>query len=140
MPARNLSGEVVALVASLPPAADYEGAMLRQGSGLWYSNGTLWTNLLAGGGGGGGITWSTVAVNTTMAADNAYIVTGVRNMTLPATTVAGEVYIVHAYSGIVTVVSNGNVITGVGASNNLTIAIGETAQLVVRSAGNLEIV
>ncbi len=100
---------------------------------------TAWTTP-APGGGGGGTPWSTDSLNTTMAQNNAYIAVGALNMTLPASTVAGGVYIVHAQSATVTVVSNGNVITGVGAGNDLTLAIGETAQLVVRTAGNLEIV
>lgn len=90
--------------------------------------------------GGGGVAWSTVNVNTSMADDNAYVVTGARDMTLPASAAAGKQFIVHAYDATVRIVSNGNVITGVGSGNNLTIAVGETAHLVARTTGNLEIV
>lgn len=90
--------------------------------------------------GGGGLTWSTVAVNTAMTAGNGYIVTGARTMTLPATAAAGGEFVVHSYDSIVTIASNGNIINGVGSGNNLTIAAGETAHLVVRSTSNLEIV
>lgn len=89
---------------------------------------------------GGGITWSTVSVNTTMVNDNAYIAIGALDMTLPLTVATGKQFIVHAQSATVRVVSNGNVITGVGSGNNLTLLIGETAHLVARSTGNLEIV
>jgi hypothetical protein len=92
------------------------------------------------GGGGGGLTWTTVTANTTMVAGNAYIAVGSLDMTLPASTAAGDYFIVHAQSATVRVVSNGNVITGVGSGNDLTLAAGETAWLVARSAGNLEIV
>lgn len=91
-------------------------------------------------GGGSGLTWTTVTANTTMAAGNAYIAVGALDMTLPASTAAGDYFIVHAQSAQVRIVSNGNVITGVGSGNNLTLAVGETAWLVARSAGNLEIV
>jgi hypothetical protein len=92
------------------------------------------------GGGGGGLTWTTVTANTTMTAGSAYIAVGALDMTLPASTAAGDYFIVHAQSATVRVVSNGNVITGVGSGNDLTLAAGETAWLVARSAGNLEIV
>lgn len=95
---------------------------------------------LPGSGGGGGITWATVTANTTMAAGNAYIAVGALDMTLPVSTATGDYFIVHAQSATVRIVSNGNVITGVGSGNNLTLAVGETAWLVARSAGNLEIV
>lgn len=88
---------------------------------------------------GGGLTWSTVAANTAMAAGNGYIVTGARTMTLPATAAANGEFVIHSYDNTVVIASNGNVINGVGAGNNLTIEAGETAHLVVRSTSNLEI-
>lgn len=91
-------------------------------------------------GGGGGISWQTVTTATTMAANNAYIVTAAVDMTLPASVSAGEQFIVHALGVSVRIVANGNVINRVGSGNNLTLADGETAWLVSQSAGNLEIV
>lgn len=93
-----------------------------------------------GGGGGGGITWSVSGSASTLAADTAQIVTAAVNKTLPATTSAGQQFIVHAKVDGVRIVSNGNVITGVGSGNDLTLLAGETAYLVVSSSGNLEIV
>ncbi len=95
---------------------------------------------LPGGGGGGGITWSVSGSASTLAADTAQIVTAAVNKTLPATTSAGQQFIVHAKVDGVRIVSNGNVITGVGSGNDLTLLAGETAHLVVSSSGNLEIV
>lgn len=90
---------------------------------------------------GGGLTWLTVAANTNpIEAGTGYIVTGARTMTLPASVPAGDEFVIHAYDALVTIASNGNVINGVGSGNNLTIAAGETAHLVGRSTGNLEIV
>lgn len=91
-------------------------------------------------GGGGGITWSTVAVATTLTANNAYIVTAAVDMTLPASVAAGDQFIVHALGASVRIVANGNVIRRVGSGNNITLASGETAWLVSQSSGNLEIV
>lgn len=93
-----------------------------------------------GGGGGGGFTWTTVSANTAMSSGSAYVVTGARGMTLPASVSPGDWFIVHAYDATVRVVSNGNVINGVGSGNDLTLAAGETVYLVGRSTGNLEIV
>ena len=94
----------------------------------------------AGAGGGGGITWSAVSAATTMAANNAYIVTDDVDMTLPSSVAAGDQFIVHALGAAVRVVANGNIINRVGSGNNLTLADGETAWLVAQAAGNLEIV
>ena len=91
-------------------------------------------------GSGGGVAWSSVSANTAMVADSAYIVTGAHDMTLPAGVAVGEQFIVHAATATVRIVSNGNVIAGVGSGNDLTIAEGETAYLVGSSTGNLEIV
>lgn len=91
-------------------------------------------------GGGGGITWSVSGSASTLVADTAQIVTAAVNKTLPATTSAGQQFIVHAKVDGVRIVSNGNVITGVGSGNDLTLLAGETAHLVVSSSGNLEIV
>lgn len=96
--------------------------------------------LPGGGGGGGGITWSVSGSASTLAADTAQIVTAAVNKTLPATTSAGQQFIVHAKVDGVRIVSNGNVITGVGSGNDLTLLAGETAHLVASSSGNLEIV
>lgn len=95
---------------------------------------------LPGGGGGGGITWSVSGSASTLAADTAQIVTAAVNKTLPAITSAGQQFIVHAKVDGVRIVSNGNVITGVGSGNDLTLLAEETAHLVVSSSGNLEIV
>lgn len=91
-------------------------------------------------GAGGGISWQTVSTATTMAANNAYIVTAAVDMTLPASVSAGDQFIVHALGASVRIAANGNVIRRVGSGNNLTLASGETAWLVSQSAGNLEIV
>ena len=91
-------------------------------------------------GGGGGITWSAVSAATTMAANNAYIVTDAVDMTLPSSVAAGDQFIVHALGAAVRVVANGNIINRVGSGNNLTLADGETVWLVAQAAGNLEIV
>ena len=94
----------------------------------------------AGAGGSGGITWSAVSAATTMAANNAYIVTDDVDMTLPSSVSVGDQFIVHALGAAVRVVANGNIINRVGSGNNLTLADGETAWLVAQAAGNLEIV
>lgn len=91
-------------------------------------------------GGSSGITWTTVNANTAMTNDSAYVVTGARDMTLPASVATGKWFIVHAYDAVVRVVSNGNVINGVGSGNDLTLEAGETAYLVARTTGQLEIV
>jgi flagellar capping protein FliD len=67
-------------------------------------------------------------------------VTAAVNKTLPASVVAGQQFIVHAKVNGVKIMSNGNVITGVGSGNNLTLSAGETAHLVASSSDNLEIV
>lgn len=90
--------------------------------------------------GASGLSWTTVSANTAMSSGSAYVVTGARDMALPASVSAGNWFIVHAYDATVRVVSNGNVINGVGAGNDLTLAAGETVYLVGRSTGNLEIV
>lgn len=95
------------------------------------------------GGGGGGIPWQVVNSNTNMTAGNAYIVDatgGTVDMTLPASVSIDSVFIVHAYNGTARIVSNGNVIRFVGSGNDLTVDDGETAYLVGRTTGNLEIV
>lgn len=88
---------------------------------------------------GGGVVWQVVSTATTMAAGTAYIVTAAVNMTLPAVA-AGDEFIVHAKVNGVRVVSNGNVITGVGSGNDLAIGAGETAHLVASASGTVEIV
>lgn len=87
----------------------------------------------------GGINWQVVSTATTMAAGTAYIVTAAVDMTLPAVA-AGDEFIVHAKVNGVRVVSNGNVITGVGSGNDLAIGAGETAHLVASASGTVEIV
>ena len=119
------------------PTGGTAGQVLAKNSSTNYD--TEWIDPPAGG--GGGLTWLTVAANTNpIAAGTGYIVTGSRTMTLPASVPAGDEFVVHAYDATVTIASNGNVINGVGSGNNLTIAAGETAHLVGRSTGNLEIV
>jgi hypothetical protein len=49
-----LNGVRVATVSSLPAASANDGALLRQGGTLWFSNGSSWVDLGASGGGGGG--------------------------------------------------------------------------------------
>lgn len=92
------------------------------------------------GSGGGGLTWTTVNANTAMTSGNGYNVTGARDMTLPASVATGDQFAVHAADAQVRVVSNGNVIDGVGSGNNLVLRAGETAYLVGTSTGNLEII
>ena len=91
-------------------------------------------------GGGGGIAWTVSAAATTLTAGSAQIVTAAVNKTLPASVSVGNEFIVHAKVTGVRIVSNGNVITGVGAGNNLTLAAGETARLIASATGVLEIV
>ena len=93
-----------------------------------------------GGGGGGGITWTVSSTASTLTANSAEIVTAAVNKTLPASVSASQQFIVHAKVDGVRIVSNGNVITGVGSGNDLTLLAGETAHLVASSSGNLEIV
>lgn len=116
------------------PTGGSTDQILAKSSGANYA--THWVDAPTG----GGLTWTTVAANTAMVAGNGYVVTGARTMTLPATAAAGGEFVVHSYDSTVTIASNGNVINGVGSGNNLTIAAGETAHLVVRSTSNLEIV
>jgi phage-related tail fiber protein len=99
-----------------------------------------WVAAGGGGGGGGGITWSVSGSASTLAADTAQIVTAAVNKTLPASVAAGQQFIVHAKVNGVKIMSNGNVITGVGSGNDLTLSAGETAHLVASSSDNLEIV
>lgn len=133
-------------IADLPPIAPaaLDGTELvevQRGTGS-DSGGRISLSDLAAfsGHGSGGIAWQTAGTVTTMAANNAYIVTAAVDMTLPASVSAGDQFIVHALGASVRIVANGNVINRVGSGNNLTLADGETAWLVSQSAGNLEIV
>lgn len=90
--------------------------------------------------GSGGITWSTSGSASELVPDEAEIVTSAVDKTLPATTSAGQQFIVHANVDGVRIVSNGNVISAIGSGNDLTLAAGETAYLVASAAGTLEIV
>lgn len=100
-------------------------------------NGVAWENANAP---ASGITWSVSGSASTLSADTAQIVTAAVNKTLPASVAAGQQFIVHAKVAGVKIMSNGNVITGVGSGNNLTLAAGETAHLVASGSGTLEIV
>lgn len=124
-------GAAVVAVANYFTDAPSDGTTYGRKDGAWVA---------AGGGGGAGITWSVSGSASTLAADTAQIVTAAVNKTLPATTSAGQQFIVHAKVDGVRIVSNGNLITGVGSGNDLTLLAGETAHLVVSSSGNLEIV
>lgn len=106
----------------------------QEGDTIVFTGGT-WRAQAAGGGGA----WEVVSTATAMTAGTAYIVTAAVDMTLPTVAAADE-FIVHAKVDGVRVVSNGNVINGVGSGNDLTLAAGETVYLVGRSTGNLEIV
>lgn len=90
--------------------------------------------------GGGGLQWSVATTNTTLAADAPIIAVNVTDHTLPSPLEATKQYVVHAKVDGVRIVSNGNVITGVGAGNNLLLAAGETAHLVASSTNTLEVV
>lgn len=94
----------------------------------------------ANGSGGGGIAWVTTSSATTMAAGTAYIVTAAVDMTLPANAAAGSQFIVHAKANVRVARGTGNVITGVGSGNDLTLTAGQTAWLVASATGVLEIV
>lgn len=124
-------GAAVVAVANYFTDAPSDGTTYGRKDGAWVAT---------GGGGGGGITWAVSGSASTLAADTAQIVTAAVNKTLPAATSAGQQFIVHAKVDGVRIVSNGNVITGVGSGNDLTLLAGETAHLVVSSSGNLEIV
>lgn len=89
---------------------------------------------------GGGIGWAVKSAASALAPNAGVIVTAAVDVTLPANLVVGEQYIIHAKVTGVRVVSNGNVITGVGAGNNLTLAAGETAHLIASAIHALEIV
>lgn len=133
-------------IADLPAIASLDGSeMLELQKGTGAASGGRATladiaALIGGSGGSGGIAWQTVSTATTMAANNAYIVTTAVDMTLPASVSAGDQFIVHALGASVRIVANGNVINRVGSGNNLTLTDGQTAWLVSQSAGNLEIV
>ena len=89
------------------------------------------------------IEWESVSVDTAMVAGEFYLVDasgGAVDMTLPASVAAGEAFVVRAIGGNVTIVSNGNVIDGVGAGNDLLLADGETASLVASGTGALVLV
>lgn len=129
------------LPAIAPSALDgTELVELQKGTGADSGGHATLADIAALIGGSGGIAWQTVSAATTMAANNAYIVTAAVDMTLPASVSAGDQFIVHALGASVRIVSNGNVINRVGSGNNLTLADKQTAWLVSQSAGNLEIV
>lgn len=95
--------------------------------------------------GGGGMTWTTItSANVATAVTNTgYVMeTGgtTRTITLPASVSAGFNIGVNASGGSVRVVSNGNVIDGVGSGNDLLVANGESLLLVAKATGSLEVV
>jgi hypothetical protein len=111
------------------------------GSGLLLSGGVL----TATGGAGGGVTWTTITnSNVSPAVTNTgYIMEtgGVqRTVTLPASAVAGFNITVNANAGTVKIISNGNVIDGVGAGNDLILDNGDTATIVGKATGQLELI
>lgn len=148
--AATVHSHVIGDVTGLQTALDgkepaFSKGNLVQGTGVTLT-GTL-TNRLVGTGnvtieasGGGGITWTTTASPITLAASDAKIVTAAVDITLPASTATGDQFIVHAKVSGVRVVSNGNVITGVGSGNNLTLIAGETVWLIASATNTLEIV
>lgn len=97
------------------------------------------------GGGGGGLTWSTITSGNvaTAATNNGYVMeTGgtLRTVTLPASCAAGFNIVVNANAGQVRIVSNGNTIDGVGGGNDLLLDNGNTASLVAKATGSLEVI
>lgn len=102
------------------------------------------TAAIAALGSGSAMTVTTIAsANVNPAVDNTcYIMdTGgvTRTITLPASCPAGFRLTVNANAGQVTILSNGNVIDGVGAGNDLVLLDGNSVTLVGRATGILEI-
>jgi hypothetical protein len=93
---------------------------------------------------GGGFTWTTItSANVATAATNTgYIMeTGgtLRTVTLPVNAPAGFQIAINASGGQVRLVSNGNVIDGVGSGNDLLLNNGNTVSVVAKATGSLEI-
>lgn len=164
IPGANATNFVLAANASsgnlffyeLPAATGGTVTSVTAGDGLSggtiTSNGTISvlanTNLVANTSGlhalpTGTSNWNVVTANATLVANIAYLVNasdGTKDMTVPVPVTEEQFFVVHAYLGSVRIISNGNVIQGVGSGNDLMLANGETAFLVSQSNGNLEIV
>lgn len=96
-------------------------------------------------GGSGGISWSTISsANVATAVTNTgYIMsTGgtLRTVTLPAAATAGFNVTVKAVGGQVRVVSNGNVVAGIGSGNDIILNDGMVVSLVASATSAIEVV
>lgn len=128
-------------IAQLPPAAlplaPTAKLEVQVGTGPGSSQHVEFQDIF---GGGGGLQWRVASTASNLVADEGVIVTAASDHTLPSPLEATKQYVVHAKVNGVRIVSNGNVITGVGAGNNLLLAAGETAHLVASSTNTLEVV
>jgi len=92
--------------------------------------------------GGGLLPWNAVAINTTMVADNGYIISGNREMTLPAASAVGAILRLVGDDDIFTLkqaagqyVGFNTNVTTIGASGSIiAIEVGQTLELVCREA------
>lgn len=92
---------------------------------------------------GAGIAWSTVTASRALSASGEGVIadsTTLIELTLPASVAANVEFAVHSKQAMHRVVSNGNVIDGVGSGNDLTINDGDTAHLIAYGTGLLRIV
>lgn len=104
----------------------------------WYSTANAYLTT-------SGFAWTTISsanVATAVTSTGYLMDTGgtLRTVTLPSSVPAGFACTVMAVGGQVRIVSNSNVIDGVGSGNDLLLGSGMTASLVGKSTGNLEIV
>lgn len=63
-----------------------------------------------------------------------------RVLALPAVITPGQQFRAYSAGGQTTIVSSGNIITAIGAGNDLVLAAGKAATLVARTSSDLEIV
>lgn len=92
---------------------------------------------------GAGIAWSTVTASRMLSASGEGVIADsatLIELTLPTGIAANVEFAVHSKQAMHRLVSNGNVIDGVGSGNDLTINDGDTAHLIAYGAGLLRIV
>ena len=138
-PVANYDGEFSVIQSGdvIAPAA--LGTGVADATTVLYGDGTYKTPS------GGGFTWTTITNSNvaTAASNTGYVMeTGgiLRTVTLPLNAPAGFTVAVNASGGQAKIVSNGNVIDGVGAGNDLLLENGNTASLVAKATGQFEII